>query len=232
LTYVGARRDGQHSALAKRKAKPKMVTTGQADTIGGELNLGVLKIKKERTTFKKAFISLPPDSDLLRERGFWSKFREVHELLGHPFLEAAEEIGKAIENYNRSLPRIYLDAMYLTDSRLANLTLSEIRTIRELSGIFPEVATLFDAFQSKVRVVHIFHLQESREGWVRDGSIRSYYFHGKKDEVNVIRIDKRDDAIESQYKEVLGKLGLSEEQPFRSQDSTVLYYLRERVYID
>jgi len=33
-----------------------MVTTGQADTIGGEVNLGLVKIKKERTTFKK----LPP----------------------------------------------------------------------------------------------------------------------------------------------------------------------------
>jgi len=39
--------------LFGRKTKPKMVTTGQSDTTGAEVNLGPLKIKKERTTFKQ-----------------------------------------------------------------------------------------------------------------------------------------------------------------------------------
>jgi hypothetical protein len=55
LSYVGRKRSHRIS-VPKRKGKPKMVTTGQADTIGGEVNLGLVKIKKERTTFKK----LPP----------------------------------------------------------------------------------------------------------------------------------------------------------------------------
>ena len=53
MSYVGARRGRHRPVLPKRKADQKMVTTGQADTIGGEVNLGILKIKKERTTFKK-----------------------------------------------------------------------------------------------------------------------------------------------------------------------------------
>lgn len=39
--------------LFRRKTKPKMVIAGQSDTTGGELNLGLLKFKKERTTFKQ-----------------------------------------------------------------------------------------------------------------------------------------------------------------------------------
>lgn len=31
----------------------KMVTTGRTDTFGGELNLGVLKLKKEQTITKE-----------------------------------------------------------------------------------------------------------------------------------------------------------------------------------
>lgn len=53
MSYAERRRGHNRVSLLKRKAKPKMVTTGQADTIGGEVNLGVLKIKKERTTFKR-----------------------------------------------------------------------------------------------------------------------------------------------------------------------------------
>ena len=53
MSYAGRRRDHNRLSLSKRKAKPKMVTTEQADTIGGEVNLGLVKIMKERTTFKK-----------------------------------------------------------------------------------------------------------------------------------------------------------------------------------
>lgn len=52
LSYAGRRRD-QYRILRLKKPKQKMVTTGQADTIGGELNLGVVKFKKERTITKE-----------------------------------------------------------------------------------------------------------------------------------------------------------------------------------
>lgn len=182
--------------------------------------------------FSRAFEGLPSEQYLLRQRSVWSHSEEETQLLGHPFLVAAEEIGKVAESYNRSLPTIYLDAMYLTDSRISNWTLSEIQMIRELSRRFPEVAAMFTPFQNKVRVLHIMHVQEPRQGWVRDGWIKTCYFCGEQeDEVKVVRVGEANSS-RGPSKDVLLKLGLSEKQAFHWQETAILYYLREHVGLD
>jgi hypothetical protein len=69
--------------------------------------------------FKQFFADLPPEADLIGERSFWSSETEmVYRNWPHPFLEAASEVRKLINDYNSSVPRVYLDALDLTDSRL------------------------------------------------------------------------------------------------------------------
>jgi hypothetical protein len=49
-------RQGIHDVFLEgkpQKAAPEMVVTGQTDTTRGKLNLGVAKIEKERTIYKK-----------------------------------------------------------------------------------------------------------------------------------------------------------------------------------
>ena len=55
MSYAGRRRD-LYPIPKLKKHKPKMVVTGQADTHSIEIDAGLLKFKKERTTFK----NVPP----------------------------------------------------------------------------------------------------------------------------------------------------------------------------
>ena len=87
------------------------------------------------------------------------------------------------------------------------------------------MSELFIEFQNKVHVVHIIHLNEPRDNWIRDGALSSYFFHADTDEVQVIRIDEATHVI--QFDEILGRLRLSEQDAFRHQRSSILYYLRE-----
>jgi hypothetical protein len=176
--------------------------------------------------FKQFFVDLPPETDLIQERSSWSsKSGRAHRNWPHPFLEAASEVRKLINDYNSSVPRIFLDALDLTDSRLSHFTSSEIQMMRELSKRFPEISELFTQYQTKVQVVHIVHLHEYRDNWIRDGALSSYFFHADTDEVHVIRIDEATHVIK--FDEILARLGLSEQDAFRQQRSSILYYLRE-----
>jgi hypothetical protein len=180
--------------------------------------------------FEKHFgEKLPPKEDLLQGWAFsggptWTVGREM----GHPYFAAVRELRQYVEQFNKSIPEPYVDALYLTEAKLGFWTSSELRTIRELSDRFAEVKDHFRDFQTAVQVAHIYHLDDPKEGEIRNGSISSFYWHAPTERVITIRLGDEKDL--DRVNEILGtQYGVSRENAFHARSTHILHYLQDKM---
>ena len=182
----------------------------------------------DEEAFRKLF-ALPSKKELVQQVVSSSvDVQTFYEQWGHPYFAAANDVKIHLEHYNSNRREPFVDATYLTDARLHHWTISHIQKIRELSLKFPEVAKYFEDYAAPVTVVHFYGLDEPKSGWIRDGSIYSYYLRGHEDKVETVRLDTRaedhnaDELLKSRFK-------LSAKDAFLGQSSSITFYLRDKL---
>jgi hypothetical protein len=185
----------------------------------------------DEEAFRKIFV-LPSEKELVQtvisacmdEQTFCEEW-------GHPYFAGVNDLMAHLEHYNSNRRELSADATYLTNARLHHWTTSYIQKMRELALKFPKVAERFKDYIGPVTAVHFYNLDDPRSGWIRDGSIHSYYLRGHEDRVETARLDTRDE-VHNPDELLESKFGLSPKEAFLISKSSIAYYLRDKLGLD
>ena len=185
----------------------------------------------DEEAFRKIFV-LPSEKELVQTVISTCMDEEIfYETWSHPYFAAAKDLMGHLEHYNSNRRELFVDATYLTNAKLHHWTISYIRKMRELALRFPEVAECFKDYVGPVTAVHFYNLDEPRSGWTRDGSIHSYYLRGHEDRVETVRLDTRDE-VHNPDELLRSKFGFSRKEAFLMSNSSIVYYLRDKLGLD
>jgi hypothetical protein len=185
----------------------------------------------DEEAFRKIF-ALPSEKDLIQTViSTCMDDKTFYETWSHPYFAAAKDLMDHLAHYNDNRREPFVDATYLTNAKLCHWTISYIRKMRELGLRFPEVAKSFRDYVGPVTVVHFYNLDEPRNGWIRDGSIHSYYLRGREDRVETVRLDTRDE-VHNPDELLRSRFGFSRKEAFLMSNSSIVYYLRDKIGLD